>query len=52
MPSEIAHQGGVVRGHLGGRADVPTRFVEVELSQPEAAKIPDHLQGDAESFRL
>ena len=52
VPTDVAHQGGVVRGHLGSRAHIPARLVEVEIAQTEAAEIPEHLKGDAESFAL
>lgn len=50
MPSDIAHQGGVVRGDLGRRADISMRLVEVEVADAEIRQIAEHLQGDSESL--
>lgn len=52
MPAYVAHERGVVRRDLGRRAHVPARLAEVEVAQPEAAEVPEHLQGDAEGFAL
>ena len=52
MPADVAHERGVVRGHLGGGLDEPTRVLYVEIADAEPRQVAQHLKRDPESLYL